>query len=100
MISVEKRFFLLIYFIGCFLKFHIKKQKGNRLNFLKTQTKNLTLSKNQSGQVIVEYILLLLVSSVMALALINLVSVDPDKSSPVFNYWRKLIEVVGSDINT
>ena len=100
MISFEKRFFLFFYSIVCFLKFHIKKQKRIKLIFLKTQTKNLTLSKNQSGQVIVEYVLLLLVSSVMALALINLVSVDPDKSGLVFNYWKKLIKVVGSDIST
>ena len=100
MISFEKRFFLLFYSIGCFLKFHIKKQKGYKLSFFKTQTKDLTLSKNQSGQVIVEYVLLLLVSSIMALALINLVSVDPNKSSPVFTYWRHLIEMVGSDIST
>ena len=66
--------------------------------------KNLQFLKNSKetskGQVIVEYILLLLVSSVMALVLINLVSVDPDKSSPVFNYWRHLIETVGEDIST
>ena len=56
--------------------------------------------KNSNGQVIVEYILLLVVSAVMALLLVNLVSVDPNKTSPVFSYWKHLIEVVGSDVST
>ena len=56
--------------------------------------------KNQKGQVIVEYILLLVVSTVLALILINLVTVDPSKNSPVFSYWRRLLEVIGEDIST
>ena len=56
--------------------------------------------KNQKGQVIVEYILLLVVSTVLALTLINLVTVDPDKNSPIFGYWGKLLQVIGADIST
>ena len=56
--------------------------------------------KNQKGQVIVEYILLLVVSTVLALTLINLVSVDPDKNSPIFGYWGHLLKVIGADIST
>ena len=58
------------------------------------------LVQNQRGQVIVEYILLLVVSTVLALILINLVTVDPDKNSPVFGYWGKLLQVIGKDIST
>ena len=58
------------------------------------------LKKNQKGQVIVEYILLLVVSTVLALALINLVTVDPDKNSPLFRYWGHLLRVIGADIST
>ncbi|MCZ0931865.1 MAG: hypothetical protein OXJ52_01765 [Oligoflexia bacterium] len=63
--------------------------------FCKTQ-----LVQNKKGQVIVEYILLLVVSTVLALILINLVTVDPDKNSPVFGYWGKLLQVIGADIST
>lgn len=55
---------------------------------------------NKKGQVIVEYILLLVVSTAIALLLINLVSVDPQKSSPVFKYWENLLKTVGQDIST
>lgn len=54
----------------------------------------------KKGQVIVEYILLLVISTVIALALINLVAVSPGQSSPVFGYWKKLLEVIGSNIST
>ena len=56
--------------------------------------------QNQKGQVIVEYILLLVVSTTLALLLINLVTVEPGKNSPVFGYWKKIIEVIGADIST
>jgi len=56
--------------------------------------------KSQKGQVIVEYILLLLVSSVMALALVNLVSVSPEDSGAFFNYWEHLLKTVGGDISS
>ena len=55
---------------------------------------------NKKGQVIVEYILLILVSTMMALLLINLVTVDPGKASPVFKYWENLLKAVGQDIST
>ena len=50
-----------------------------KLKYLKT----LLLKKRifqTKGQVIVEYILLLVISTVLALLLINLVSVDPSKN--------------------
>lgn len=55
---------------------------------------------HQTGQVIVEYIFLLVVSTVIALLLIDLVSVDPGKASPVFKYWENLLRAVGQDIST
>ena len=55
---------------------------------------------NQRAQVIVEYILLLVVSTAIALLLINLVTVDPNKGSPVFKYWENLLKVLGQDIST
>ena len=55
---------------------------------------------NRKGQVIVEYILLLLVSTVMALALLKLVSVVPGDNSPVFKYWENLLKAIGQDIST
>ena len=70
-----------------------------KLKYLKT----LLLKKRifqTKGQVIVEYILLLVISTVLALLLINLVSVDPNKGSHVFKYWHHLLKVIGSDIST
>ena len=57
----------------------------------------LKLTNKQKGQVIVEYVLLLVVSTVIALLLIQFVSLD---SGPFFEYWKKLLEVVGEDIST
>lgn len=52
------------------------------------------------GQVIVEYILLLVISTALALLLVKLVSVEPGKNTPVFQYWKHLLEVIGNDIST
>ena len=56
--------------------------------------------KQNTGQVIVEYILLLVVSTTIALLFINLVTVHPSDGSPVFQYWQRLLRVIGQDINT
>ena len=53
----------------------------------------------QKGQVIVEYILLLVVSTALALLLINLVSINSDSPGPFFNYWKNLLVVIGADIS-
>lgn len=58
---------------------------------------------NKKGQIIVEYILLVVASTVIALTLMNLVSVvssDPSEKSPVFKYWENLLKHVGEDIST
>ena len=62
--------------------------------------KFLLKSFNKKGQVIVEYILLLVVASVIALVLVKFASVTPSDSGPVFQYWQHLLEVVGQDIST
>ena len=55
------------------------------------------------GQVILEYVLLLIVSVVMAQLLIQMVSLNPNEGAP-FNafqlYWKNLLQVVGADIST
>jgi len=76
------------------------RQKTRQKTLARSHLKNLARKNTAKGQVIVEYVLLLLVSSVMALVLINLVSVDPRNESPVFGYWKKLIETIGEDIST
>ena len=70
------------------------------VNQLKNKGKVFTCSKKTEGQVIVEYILLLVVSAAMALALIKLVSVNPDDNSIFYRYWYRLIKTVGEDIST
>ncbi len=54
--------------------------------------------KCEKGQIIIEYILLLVASTALALLLINLVSVEPGADSYFFNYWRHFLTVIGSDI--
>lgn len=56
--------------------------------------------RSKKGQVIVEYIFLLLISVVISLLLIKLVTLDPKQGSPLFNYWRHVLQVIGQDIST
>lgn len=55
------------------------------------------------GQVILEYVLLLIVSVVMAQLLIQMVSLNPNEGFP-FNafqlYWKNLLQVIGEDISS
>ena len=52
----------------------------------------------QRGQVIVEYILLLVASTAIALLLIKLVSVET--GAPFFNYWEHILKAIGQDISS
>ena len=55
----------------------------------------------KGGQVIVEYVLLLVVSTAMAMALIKMVNLDPAApQSPVFKYWSNILKKVGEDNST
>ena len=55
---------------------------------------------NKKGQVIVEYVLLLVVSTAMALVLINFARISPPGESIFFNYWENLLIQIGADIST
>ena len=57
--------------------------------------------RGSKGQVILEYVLLLIVSVTMAQLLIAMVDLDAASPSPFFSrYWKTLLEVVGADIST
>ena len=94
----------LFYFLNRYLKTileeNILRKRALKVRVLENRTslrKKLLFLNHPSGQVIVEYILLLLVSSVMAMALVNFVSTT---DGPFFNYWKNLIKVIAEDIST
>ena len=71
------------------------------LKMLKKQVLWLLAEKNnKKGQVIVEYVLLLVVSTAMALVLINFARISPPGESLIFGYWEKLLIEIGADIST
>ena len=53
---------------------------------------------NKKGQVIVEYILLLVVSVSIALILINLTKITTD--SVVSKSWKKMLKIIAEDVST
>ena len=64
-------------------------------------------ARGSKGQVILEYVLLLIVSVVMAQLLIAMVKLDPNAPCEPLNiegcfsnYWKTLLDVVGADIST
>lgn len=67
--------------------------KNNKIH-QKNKIKSLN---NSQGQIIVEYILLLVVS--VALAVIVLKVTDLEEG-PFLNFWTKSITVIGEDIST
>ena len=54
--------------------------------------------KNSKGQIIVEYILLLGLSVILALGILKITSITTD--SDFLNLWIKTIDVIGQDIST
>ena len=80
----------------------IKKQKKG---FLK---RGFFIPIGSKGQVILEYVFLLIVSVAMAQLLIAMVKLDPNapcappaKIKGCFsNYWKTVLDVVGADIST
>lgn len=54
--------------------------------------------KKRKGQVVVEYILLLVVSVLMATILIAFV--DESKGGELFKKWRNLLTTIAQDIST
>ena len=57
-------------------------------------------ARGSKGQVILEYVLLLIVSVTMAQLLIAMVDLDASPPSHFSRYWKRLLEVVGADIST
>ena len=55
--------------------------------------------KKNSGQVIVEYVLLLVVSTALALILVRFISVS-DQNIIFFRYWENLLIEIGRDISS
>lgn len=55
---------------------------------------------SQKGQVIIEYILLLLVSMVMALVFMNFINVKASRNGIFFQYWKGLVQAIGEDVST
>ncbi len=79
----------------------IKRLQSNFTLIYRLFIKNIWVSThNNKGQVIIEYILLLIVSTSIALVFVNLVSVQASDLSPVFKYWRNLLIFIGRDIST
>ena len=60
--------------------------------------KNERRTAGQSGQIIVEYLLLLLVAVAVAALLVNgLVSRNPDSPGIIIKKWQQILQVIGSD---
>jgi hypothetical protein len=54
---------------------------------------------NQKGQIVVEYVLLLVIAVGLAALLINqLVDRDPDAPGVLVAKWHSILQAVGSDI--
>ena len=58
----------------------------------------MNFRKNQKGQMIVEYILLLVVSVALALILIKLT--DVTTNTTFLNFWSQILTAIAEDIST
>ena len=56
--------------------------------------------KGEKGQLIIEYVLLLLVSVVIALALLKLIKTPAGAEGPVIELWIEMLKFIGEDIST
>ena len=61
-----------------------------------------TLKKQKKGQVVLEYVLLLVIVVAVALVMLNLVKVgdpsDPSSSGSLIRYWIGIIRAIGADV--
>ena len=73
---------------------------GGRFFCQKADFPPLSEKPHNRGQVIIEYVLLLVVSTAMALVLINFARISPPGESLIFQYWEKLLMVIGEDLST
>ncbi len=65
-----------------------------------TAVKDLKAKKKQSGQLVFEYILLLLVALSMATIMRNTLTAtsnDPSDSGLIIRMWRGVVQVIGND---
>ena len=53
---------------------------------------------NEKGQLVVEYVLLLLISVALALVIVQLVNLDSE--GVLFNYWSRILKIIAEDIST
>ena len=85
-----------------YLKIHgfIEEKKPDSSNKINIKNLPFKFFTNKKGQIIIEYVLLLLVSVVIAKVLVDLASVDPGQGSPIFKYWEHLLRAIGDDIST
>jgi len=61
--------------------------------------KNKNILKNSAGQVVVEYVLLMVVSvAIAALVIRQLGSRDPDEPGLIIVKWQEVLQAVGKDI--
>lgn len=62
------------------------------------KSKLQTIKKNHSGQVVVEYVLLLSVAVVMATIIVSqIVQRDPDNPGFLVKKWAEILTTIGSD---
>ena len=58
--------------------------------------------KQKKGQVVLEYVLLLVIVVAVAVVMLALVKVgdpsDPSSSGSLIQYWIKIIEAIGKDV--
>lgn len=57
--------------------------------------------RDKKGQIIVEYILILAVSVIIALALANLTKLgDPHEQRSFIGLWKKALQFIGNDLSS
>lgn len=87
----------IIFIIQLFYSRAVLKTKASKHLFYSKDLLKMRFVKNQSGQIIVEYILLLVLSVTLAVALSKLASLS---DSPLLNFWTKILKVIAEDIST
>ena len=59
--------------------------------------KVISVMKEEKGQFVIEYVLLLLVSVAIATVLITLIKLP---NGPVIGWWKKVLVFIGNDLST
>ena len=82
----------MIYLLHCQYIF-----KSNHHKIKKISQKALKTLRDERGQIVMEYILLLLVSVVIAGILLKLTDIS---GGPIVGWWKKALEFIGADLST